>query len=87
MLGGLQWAYWLVALLDVVRVNAEITPFVLQSAFLSFGDASKVPALPPVAPTLWWATLDGEGPLSAWPRAWLGYRTLSSDPPVHKAHH
>lgn len=56
---------WLVALLDVVRVNAEITPFVVQSAFLSLGDTGSVPPLPTVAPALWWTSLEGGGPLSA----------------------
>ena len=57
--------YWVVSIVDVVRVNAAVLPLVIQSAFLMFGDTEKVPALPPIAPVLWWCTLDGTGPLSS----------------------
>ena len=73
--------YWVVSVLDVVRVNAAVIPLVLQSAFLTFGNTEKVPPLPPVAPVLWWCTLDGAGPLSSWSGGRFFWTALRSRSP------
>lgn len=38
--------FWMVAIVDVVRANTEITPVVMQTAFLKFGEPSRIPYLP-----------------------------------------
>lgn len=57
--------YWLPAVLDTVRVNAEITPNVLQAAIV-VAATYVLPPLPSMAFALWEAILDGVGLLVDW---------------------